>query len=85
MQTFMQSAHTVTPGTAADTGADAVGADDAQRVSGEGIGLETDQPITRDHAQSPAGATNPYLNKNRVGSGPPASTSQLPIGTPGGA
>ena len=84
MQSLMPPASTSAPGTAPYTGADTTGAGDVPGMSGEGIGLETDQPITRDQAPSPASATNPYLDKNRVGSGPPANSSVLPIVTPGG-
>ena len=84
MQSLMPPASTAAPGTAPYTGADTTGAGDVQGISGEGIGLETDQPITRDQAPSPANVPNPYLDKDRVGSGPPAYSSVLPIVTPGG-
>ena len=84
LQSLMPPASTSAPGTAPYTGADNTGAGDAQGMSGEGIGLETDQPITGDQAPSPSGVTNPYLDMNRIGSGPPANSSVLPIVTPGG-
>lgn len=77
-QTIMQPAGVSAPGTAPYTGLGAPGASDGRGIEGAGIGLETDQLITRD--QSPTAAKNPYLDKNRSG----AESSGLSPLSPGG-
>ena len=57
-----------------------MGTSDGPGTAGAGIGLETDEPITRD--QSPTAARNPYLDRVREGSGSGAGSgfsAEMPI------
>lgn len=67
LQTIMQPAGAAAPGMAPYGGADRMGASDGRGIEGTGIGLEADQPITRDI--SPAPAKDPFLDAARMGTG----------------
>ena len=63
----MQPAGAAAPGMATYGGAGTIGASDGSAIEGAGIGLEADQPITRDI--SPAPAEDPFLDAARMGTG----------------
>jgi hypothetical protein len=63
----MQPAGAAAPDMATSGGAGTTGASDGRAIEGAGIGLEADQPITRDIPS--ARAEDPFLNAARMGTG----------------
>ena len=75
LQTFMQPAGATAPSMAPHEG---VTSSDGRGIEGAGIGLDTADPITKDH--SPTSQTNPYLVTGRKGIGSPAPLAVTPGG-----
>ena len=75
LQTFMQPVGATAPSMAPHAGAMS---SNGRGIEGAGIGLDTDQVITRDHSST--SQTNPYLDTSRKGLGSPAPVTVTPGG-----